>query len=295
MDLLARPRTASTDPSVDAGRILRHRTRPWRVVEPGDDPAGRSRIRVEGTDLRQHDRDLAQPKGAVVADPGRDGLAAAASSPRSRIRTSNPAAAAARHAAIHASRSTLSRRSSSRWSAAVDSAAGGRTRIGSPSRTTPSRRTRAYIRENRRGGARIEIRPDLPRTKTCLITSHGFAGDAISSSSSSPIASCAPTGRRAISIPTVVRFSPTAPGSIACPSAWTRSIASRASRQTARCGPPWTWSWWWASPSRPSRPTWTCSTGSLGTPPAERLTWKTRPIWGVIGTASGPARSEPAR
>ena len=45
-------------------------------------------------------------------------------------------------------------------------------------------------------------------------------------------------GSVAIAIPDVVMFSPTEPGPIGWPSAWTRSIASIARSATARCGPP---------------------------------------------------------
>ena len=69
-------------PGVDARRLLGDRPRPRRIVEPGDHPAGRARIGVEGPDLRQHDRDLAEPERAVegrareVAARGRRELAA---------------------------------------------------------------------------------------------------------------------------------------------------------------------------------------------------------------------------
>ena len=73
------------------------------------------------------------------------------------------------------------------------------------------------------------------------MTSHGPAA-ALSSSTGrpGPIASRVPTGSPDSSMPVVVRFSPTEPGSIGWPSAWTRSIASMPSSETARCGPPWT-------------------------------------------------------
>ena len=51
-----------------------------------------------------------------------------------------------------------------------------------------------------------------------------------------------------------------------------------AKRATARCGPPWTVSWRWASPSSPNGPTQARSTRSFGTPPGETLTWTTRPV-----------------
>src|SRR5256885_707150 len=53
-----------------------------------------------------------------------------------------------------------------------------------------------------------------------------------------------------------------------------------AKSDTARCGPPWTVSWSWRSPTSPSRSTEASATGSFGTPPGEMLTWSTRPSMG---------------
>ena len=68
------------------------------------------------------------------------------------------------------------------------------------------------------------------------MTSHGPAA-ALSSSTGPapvPIVSRVPIGSPDSSMPVVVRFSPTEPGSMGWPSAWTRSIASMPSSDTAR-------------------------------------------------------------
>ena len=248
-----------------------------RIVGVDDEPARDAGVAEERLHRRPLDRDLAHPERPVedrARQVGRRGSRHVAAIEDPDVEPGRRGRAPRREPGLALDPIEQVERW---WTAALEPGRAGRTRIASPARTTPSRSTRAYIRESV-GWSRIEIRPDFPAVNAPLMTSHGLAGPEISRTTSSPIASRAPTSSSDSSIPAVVRFSPTDPGPTpGWPSARTRSIASLARRQTARCGPPWTVSWWWASPSSPSRPTRASPTGSFGTPPADTLTWTTRP------------------
>ena len=237
-----RPRTSSMCPAWTPVGHSGDRARPRRLVDAGDEPPGRPGIGVERLDdLGQHDRDLAHPERAVE-DRARQGAARGSrelAAGRGSGRRSRPLRRRLPHREPRLALDAVEQVELLVESPRSSRARGGSTRIGSPGRTTPSRITRAYIRESS-GWSRIEIRPDLPPTNTCLITSHGLAGAGDLEQQLVADRQPRPTGRQRELDPAVVRFSPTEPGSIAWPSAWTRSIASMASRQTARCGPPWT-------------------------------------------------------
>ena len=70
------------------------------------------------------------------------------------------------------------------------------------------------------------MRLNLPSLKLCFWVAHGVVDEASSSSSSSPMRAVVPTGSSDHSMPVVVRFSPTLPGSTGWPSACSRSMAS---------------------------------------------------------------------
>ena len=205
------------------------------------------------------------------------------------------AAAAARQRASHASRSTLSSRSSSSWSAAVDSAAGGRTRIGSPSRTTPSRKhPRVHprivgVEEDRdpaglaadehvldhvaRVGRRRDLEQQLVADRRAAPRPAGGRARCRRSSGSRR-----PRPARSRGRPPGPARSPRGRGGRP-PDAGRRGRGRGGGRRHR--GP--------AARRAPA------PRGSFGTPPADTLTWTTRPASGVIAAASGPARWQPAR
>ena len=189
-----------------------------------------------------------------------------------------------------ASASSVRIRRSCAWRS--DSGAGGSSSTGSPDLTSPSTSTRAYMRLSV-GWTRMEMRLISPPRKFGRCVSHGMAGFTSSRRSRSPMRARVPAGSCDHSMPVVVRFSPTLPGSTRWPSSRSRSMASTAKRQTARNGPPCSVSSWCRSPSTPRTPTHARLTASFGSPPVETLTWRTRPITGEPKTR--PSRSRHRR
>src|SRR5687767_3087172 len=97
------------------------------------------------------------------------------------------------------------------------------------------------------------------------------------STTRSPSSRCVPGVTALQSIPSVVTFSPSAPGVTVWPSATSARMASTGKRHTARSGPPWYLNRC-ASPSSPSCVTRASAHARLGTPPGDTLSCTMVPL-----------------
>src|SRR5690349_8598590 len=166
-------------------------------------------------------------------------------------------------------------------------------RTGSPVRTRPSRRTRAYTRLQP-GWRFCEMRPKFRPSNSGAMLKQGLVYLVICRSTCSPRSRWAPGTTVDQSSPSVVTFSPSAPGVTRWPSATSPWMAASANRHTARSSPPWCSRLRWASPSRPSCVTRASATGRLGRPPGDTLSCTIVPLSAppslthdLLATASG--------
>ena len=251
----ARARTASIEPAWTPTGHSPAAPSTGPLVDADDEPADHAGLAEQRLDPRPLDRDLAHPERPVE-----DGA-------REVRRRGGGDLALVEHADVEPGRGRGAPHRQPRLAldaveevelemergASIRAPAAGR-ESGRRAGRRPPLRTRAYIRESA-GWRRIEIRPDLPPLNAPLMTSHGLAGAAISRTTASPIASRVPTreerqldpARRQV----LADRSRLDAGMAVGPDALDRLDREQA---TARCGPPWTASWWWASPSSPSRP-----------------------------------------